>query len=189
MINGDNCDSNDRLDREWGALGTDGNERSYGGVSEAYQEFDAALLNLTNTQYYEFLADIVDEPSGRVLGRVTGDGIDYLHGDTDINFIVRKRGRTTCQESGTTDQVRVDYNVCGITEREQIISTTDQAQGDSGGPVYIHRDDGSQPDNLYLLHIATRATGNNGYAQGSSADVMYRQEDITFGIEIPYDGE
>jgi len=55
--------------------------------------------------------------------------------------------------------------------------------------VYIHRDDGSQPDNLYLLHIATRATGNNGYAQGSSADVMYRQEDITFGIEIPYDGE
>lgn len=188
IINGDNCDSDDKLGREWGALGTDGNRRPFGGVTEAHQKFDAALLDLGNTQYYEFLADIVEEPSGRILGRVTGDGIDYLHSETNVNYEVRKRGRTTCKETGTIEQVRLDYDVCGITEQEQIVSTTDQADGDSGGPVYIHREDGSQPDNLYLLHIATRAESNTGYAQGSSADVMYRQEGISFGIEIPYDG-
>ena len=189
MLNGDNCDGLDVSNVGWGRLNNSGTVAHRGDAVEAYQKFDMALMNLKFPNSDEILYDIADEPSGGIVGRVTGDGIDYRQADSTPDFIVRKRGRTTCKTSGTIQEARKDVSPCiGVTEQNQIISSAEQKQGDSGGPVYIHRSDLSDPDDLYLLHIATRKTPDNGYAQGSSANVMNQQENVTFGGN-PYNGQ
>lgn len=193
MLNGDPC-AGSVSDKSWGRIDDSGDPSIYGGVEEAHKKLDTALLTLDNPDYYEHLYDITEEPSGGIIGRVTSDGIDYLHTDSSTSSIVRKRGRITCDQTGTIEKVRDDLTVCdglasdGFVEENQIVSTTDQKKGDSGGPVYIHRDDGSNPDDLYLLHIATRKTPDYGYARGSSAEEMSARENITFGGN-PYNGE
>ncbi|MEZ3145397.1 hypothetical protein [Halobaculum sp. MBLA0143] len=182
------CENTDITDGSygWGRSSNDGVDW-LGGVAQAYQKFDAALLDLRFPNYDEFTYDITAESSGGIIGRVTGDGIDYLQ--SAAGATVRKRGRVTCETIGTIEEIRGDVSYCNgsVTEENQIVTSLDQKVGDSGGPVYRHLDDGSNPDDLYLLHIATRRTDTNGYAQGSSANAMNKQEGITFGGN-PYDG-
>jgi hypothetical protein len=177
MLNGDNCDGDGATNQSWGRVNDNGNAENLGYAPTTYQKFDAALLNRSYTPK-EFIYNISDESSGGIIGRVTGDGLDYLHSEAEF---VRKRGRSTCATQGTIEKVRSDYEKCGLytTEENQVVSTTKQEQGDSGGPVYYHQENGTNTDELYLVHIATRS--DDGNARGSSANVMYNQENIVFG--------
>jgi hypothetical protein len=189
IIRGDNCKGSSITDGSyaWGrSYENDGYDR-LGGISHAYQKFDAALLNRRFPEYDEFTYEITEELSGGIIGRVTGDGIDVLQSEPAGQ--VHKRGRRSCATVGEIKTTRGDKDYCGkLTNpylQDVIETTADQKDTDSGGPVYIRREDGSNPDDLYLLHIATRA--NSGNALGSSANVMNEQEGIAFGGN-PYSG-
>lgn len=188
-ISGGPCDDTDITNDNygWGRTGGDSQVEQRGNVSYAYKKFDAALLDLRFPNYDEFVYDITAESSGGIIGRVTGDGIDYLQSASGAS--VRKRGRNTCETIGVLEEVKSDEWYCNglLIEENQIVSSLDQKERDSGGPVYRHIDDGSKPDDLYLLHIATRSTPSNGYAKGTSANAMNNQENITFGGN-PYNG-
>jgi hypothetical protein len=169
----------------WGRTGGNSQVEQLGNVSYAYKKFDAALLDLRFPNYDEFVYDITAESSGGIIGRVTGEGIDYLQSASGAS--VRKRGQNTCETIGVLEETKSDLWYCDFFEQDQIISSVNQKNRDSGGPVYRHIDDGSNPDDLYLLHIASRSTDQNDYAQGTSANAMNKQENITFGGN-PYNG-
>jgi len=180
IINRDNCNDPSITDGSyaWGRPDSGGYTR-LGGISHAYQKFDAALVNRRFPKYDEFTHKIAAEASGGIIGRVTGDGIDVL--SSEPLGEVRKRGQRSCATVGKIESAKQDNSYCipSITEKGQVETTATQKDTDSGGPVYVHRQDGSNPDNLYLLNIATREIYGN--ALGSSADVMYSEEGITFG--------
>jgi hypothetical protein len=159
-IVGGNCKYWDITDNSyaWGRLNQNEGYKRLGRISHAYQKFDTALLNRRFPGYDEFTYEITEELSGGIIGRVTGDGIDVLNSEPLGE--VHKRG--------------------------QIQTTATQQDTDSGGPVYVRREDGSNPDDLYLLHIATRQWKESGDALGSSANVMNSEENIRFG-GTPFD--
>ena len=185
-MNGGNCNELSITDGSygWGRPDGGGGYNRHGGISYAYQKFDAALLNREFPNYDEFTYEITEELSGGIIGRVTGDGIDVLNSEPLGE--VHKRGRESCATVGKIEAVRGDLWQCNslVNEKGQIQTTATQQNTDSGGPVYVHREDGSNPDNLYLLNIATRE--RDGGAMGSSANVMYNEENITFGNN-PFD--
>ena len=189
MFNGDNCDGGDITDRKWGRVNDSGEVTPMGDVVHAYQVFDAALMDISAPNYREILSDVADQYGG-VVGRVTQDGVEYLQSQSTT---VSKRGRSTCKTTGTIHKRGVDYYKCSElnpfpTERRQIVTTANQEDGDSGGPVYHQPGDTIDPDELYLLHIATRKTNEDGWARGSSAAFMNDEQNITFGPKKYSDG-
>jgi hypothetical protein len=187
-IVGGNCKYWDITDNSyaWGRLNQNEGYKRLGRISHAYQKFDAALLNRRFPGYDEFTYEITEELSGGIIGRVTGDGIDVLNSEPLGE--VHKRGRATCATTGQIDTIRGDFRHCDslVEEKGQIQTTATQQDTDSGGPVYVRREDGSNPDDLYLLHIATRQWKESGDALGSSANVMNSEENIRFG-GTPFD--
>lgn len=170
----DYCGNDDPLGDDWHRAG----ER-VGRINESYQAHDAVLMD---TQFSDepVTNDIPDE-DGQITGRVTGNGLEYLKSKSET---VQKRGVETCISNGEVTKIRQeifcsDGNYIGGVVR----STTEQKEGDSGGPVYYK--DGTS---LYLVNIATaRKSDSISDAQGSSANDMYNDRGITFGGD-PFSG-
>ncbi|MEZ3143917.1 hypothetical protein [Halobaculum sp. MBLA0143] len=193
VISGDVCKTPGITESDYGWGRTGNNEDSvtpFGFVEAALPDYDAALLTLESSDLQDFSGRITDEPDAEVVGRVTGDGIDTLASYPATT--VCKRSRKTCATSGTIVSSRLTFKYdCGPfgdeqKEYGQVRTSATQEKGDSGGPVYLPINDSSGTDELYLLNVATRNYGSDDYAQGSSADILHDQEDISFGSEKYY---
>ena len=187
VISGDVCKSPGLSENDygWGRVGNSSDSVTpFGYVAAAFSSYDAALLTLNSPEFQDFSSSVAAEPGAELVGRVTGDGIDTLASYPAATMY--KRGRNTCATSGVIIASRLTYtDECGfgspVDEVGQVRTSTTQRQRDSGGPVYHRINNSSGTDELYLLNVATRNYGSNKYAQGSSADIMHRQEGFDFG--------
>jgi hypothetical protein len=170
----DYCEGDGPGDNTWHRAG----ERT-GKIIDDYQRHDAVLMD---TQFSdEPVTNDIPDDDGQITGRVTGNGLEYLKSNDKQ---VQKRGIATCVTSGEVSEIRQtifcndeDY-IGGIVE-----STTEQKDGDSGGPVYY-----KEGTDLYLVSMAVaRKSDTNSDAQGSSANDMYNDQGITFGGD-PFSG-
>lgn len=153
----------------------------------AFKKHDAVLLKLRDFVDESISNDMASE-DGKVVGRVTGNGLDYLNSN---NKSVQKRGRTTCKTSGHIKKIQQEILCNGFPTVYGVVrSTPEQKEGDSGGPVYFEERNSSSPDDLYLVNIATHSKTSDGSydAQGSSANDMYDDQGIWYGGN-PYDGK
>jgi hypothetical protein len=170
----DYCVNDNPTGEKWERAGSTAGE-----IAEAYKRHDAVLLDTQHTSK-SISKDIVDD-GGTMTGRVTESGLNYLQSSDEQ---VEKRGIETCISGGTVTKIQQElycgnYNYVGGVVR----STTEQKSGDSGGPVYY-----KESDSLYLVNIATaRKSSSNSDAQGSSANDIFNDQNVTFGGD-PYSG-
>jgi len=188
VISGNVCNTPGIVENDYGWGRTVNDEESvtpFGFVAASLPEYDAALLWLSSPDLQDFSSRITGEPGLEVVGRVTSDGIDTLASYPATT--VYKRGRKTCVTSGNIVASNITYDTKCLDpsdpgkELGQVRTSATQEKGDSGGPVYHHLDKVSGTDELYLLNMATRNSGDYNYAQGSSANALYSQVGITFG--------
>lgn len=154
----------------------------------AFKKHDAVLVKLRDFADESITNDVADV-DGKMVGRVTENGLDFL--SSNSNYTVHKRGRTTCETNGYVKKIQQEILCNGYPTVWGVVrSTPEQKQGDSGGPVYFKELNSSEPDDLYLVNIATHSKVNDGSydAQGSSANDMYNDQGIWYGGN-PYDGE
>ncbi len=174
----------------WGRSGDDDQTEYLGDVEAVFTKYDAALLSIRFPKYDDISNRIVGESNAEVVGRVTGDGIDVLQSEPAGKTY--KRGRTTCKQSGTIQKARIHFDTGCFFDEEpqeelrQVRTSATQKDGDSGGVGYVRRNDSSGPDDLYVLHMTTRATVNDNEAQGSSAQVMHERNGFSFGYDPFY---
>jgi len=192
-ISGDVCNTPGVVENDYGWGRIVNNEDTvtpFGFVAAAFTEYDAALLTLYSPDFQDFSSRVTDEPGAEVVGRVTGDGIDTLASYPAAT--VYKRGRATCATSGVLKSARLTYDLQCLypsdpdKEFGQVRTSMTQKKGDSGGPVYHQINNSSGTDELYLLNMATRNYEDKEYAQGSSADILYREKGINFGNNSYY---
>lgn len=187
VISGDVCNRPGLTESDygWGRVGNNSDSVTpFGYVAAAFTSYDAALLTLTSSDLQDFSPRVSAESGAEVVGRVTGDGIDTLASYPAAT--VYKRGRNTCATSGVIVSARLTFrDKCGlgtpVDELGQVRTSATQKQRDSGGPVYHRINNSSGTDELYPLNMATRNYGEYKYAQGSSADILHRQEGFDFG--------
>jgi hypothetical protein len=171
----DYCSDADTTDEAWWRAG-----EVAGQVVENYPRHDAVLMDTDDTS--EPVTNSIVDESGGITGRVTGNGLEYLKSSSEQ---VQKRGVETCITAGEVLEIRQEL-FCSLSSLDYVggivKTSTEQRNGDSGGPVYYK--DGTD---LYLVNIATARDSDDGYAQGSSANDIFNDQGVTFGGD-PYSG-
>jgi hypothetical protein len=188
LFNGDNCKDGDVdggtvVGDTCGTFDQHGDTMSIGKVTNAYQKYDMALVDTSYTDH-SLVYDIAGESDGGIVGRVTGDGLQYMMSN---DTTVHKRSLTTCHKYGDIKTIQETRRPCGSLFGKDgfVTSTPTQKDKDSGSPVYYKEVRHDKPDLMYLAHMATRAT--NGNALGVSANKFNKDLGITYGSN-PYSG-
>jgi hypothetical protein len=159
-----------------------------GVLSEEFQEKDASLLQPNSEHDSIGYSDGIVGESGRVVGRVTRDGLKYLNGKKSET--VHKQGAVTGSESGHIREIQGSEECLNPIQNiiNTVRSSTDQKKGDSGSIVYYKEPQSSSDDHLYAAHLTSFGIddGTND-AKGSSASILYKNHGIWYAGE-PFRG-
>jgi len=166
----------------------DMNNETIGIAPEDFQEKDAALLQPDSHHDYIGYSDQIVYESGRVVGRVTKDGLKYLNGKKSET--VHKQGNSTGYSSGYVKEIQTTEECLNAIQniKNTVRSTPRQEKGDSGSVVYYKESQSSSDDHLYVVNLASFGIddGTND-TKGSSASILYKDHGIWYSGE-PYEG-
>ncbi len=164
------------------------NGTTLGSVATDFRKHDAALLRLNDANEDTGYSNGMVNESGKVVDRVTENGLKYLNGNDSET--VYKRARASGAQSGGVEAIQLTNGDClkNLPLIEGVVrSSTTQQGGDSGSVVYYKEPQPSSTDHLYVVHLATIRRSDTGWAAGSSANDMYNDQGIWYGGE-PYSG-